>query len=163
VRVPAAQTSLGDPSRPSPRLVTATLARLAALVGAQQIGVPVPLDSHRPDAVELAPYHVPDTFSEAFIDEHGGPGGRSARRSPCARFRPPLPASVTLVAGRPVELRSRRLAARIVISAGPWRVSGEWWTERPWLHDEWDVELGEGVICRLTQDGSAWWLDGIYD
>ena len=163
VRVPAAQTSLGDPSRPSPRLVTATLARLAALVGAQQIGVPVPLDSHRPDAVELAPYHPPDTFSEAFIEEHSRPGEAVRAALALRRFRPPLPASVTLVAGRPVELRSRRLAARIVISAGPWRVTGEWWTERPWLHDEWDVELGEGVICRLTQDGSAWWLDGIYD
>ena len=159
VRVPAAQTSLGDPSRPSPRLVTATLARLAALVGAQQIGVPVPLDSHRPDAVELAPYHAPD----AFIDEQSTPGEGVRAALALRRFRPPLPASVTLVAGRPVELRSRRLAARIVISAGPWRVSGEWWTERPWLHDEWDVELGEGVICRLTHDGSAWWLDGIYD
>jgi len=159
VRVPAAQTFLGDPSRPSPRLVTATLARLAALVGAQQIGVPVPLDSHRPDAVELAPYHAPD----AFVDEDRGPGEGVRAALALRRFRPPLPASVTLVAGRPVELRSRRLAARIVVSAGPWRVSGEWWTERPWLHDEWDVELGEGVICRLTQDGSAWWLDGIYD
>jgi protein ImuB len=159
VRVPAAQTSLGDPSRPSPRLVTATLARLAALVGAQQIGVPVPLDSHRPDAVELAPYQVRDVF----IDEHSVPAEGVRAALALRRFRPPLPASVTLVAGRPVELRSRRLAARIVISAGPWRVSGEWWTERPWLHDEWDVELGEGVICRLTQDGSAWWLDGIYD
>jgi protein ImuB len=163
VRVPAAQTSLGDPSRPSPRLVTATLARLAALVGAQQIGVPVPLDSHRPDAVELAPYQTPDAFPEAYIDQHSGTGEGVRAALALRRFRPPLPASVTLVAGRPVELRSRRLAARIVISAGPWRVSGEWWTERPWLHDEWDVELGEGVICRLTQDGSAWWLDGIYD
>jgi protein ImuB len=159
VRVPAAQTSLGDPSRPSPRLVTATLARLAALVGARQIGVPVPLDSHRPDAVELAPYRAPD----AFVHEPSGAGEGVRMALALRRFRPPLPASVTLVAGRPVELRSRRLAARIVISAGPWRVSGEWWTERPWLHDEWDVELGEGVICRLTQDGSAWWLDGIYD
>ena len=70
---------------------------------------------------------------------------------------------MTLVAGRPVELRSRRLAARIVISAGPWRVSGEWWSERPWLYDEWDVELNEGLICRLAHDGSAWWLDGVYD
>jgi protein ImuB len=163
VRVPAAQTSLGDISRPSPRLVTATLARLAALVGAQQIGVPVPLDSHRPDAVELAPYQASDTFPEAFLEEHSGPGEGIRAALALRRFRPPLPARVTLVAGRPVELRSRRLAARIVISAGPWRVSGEWWTEHPWLHDEWDVELGEGVICRLTQDGSAWWLDGIYD
>ena len=119
----------------------------------------MPLDSHRPDAVELAPYHAPD----AFVDEDSGPGEGVRAALALRRFRPPLPASVTLVAGRPVELRSRRLAARIVISAGPWRVSGEWWTERPWLHDEWDVELGEGAICRLTQDGSAWWLDGIYD
>ena len=56
-----------DPSRPSPRLVTATLARLAALVGAQQIGVPVPLDSHRPDAVELAHDRV---AAEHVLDLH---------------------------------------------------------------------------------------------
>jgi protein ImuB len=156
VRVPPAQTSLVDLSRPSPRLVTATLARIAALVGAQHIGVPMPLDSHRPDAVELAPYPRPDTRATEIREEV-----RAALA--LRRFRPPLPASVTLVAGRPVELRSRRLAARIVVSAGPWRVSGEWWSERPWLYDEWDVELNEGLICRLAHDGSAWWLDGVYD
>src|SRR5678816_4717998 len=91
-RVPAAQTSLGDPSRPSPRLVTATLARLAALVGAQQIGVPVPLDSHRPDAVELAPYQTPDAFPEAYIDQHSGTGEGVRAALALRRFRPPLPA-----------------------------------------------------------------------
>ena len=79
------------------------------------------------------------------------------------RFRPRVPARVTLVAGRPVEVRSHRLVGRIVNSAGPWRVSGEWWAERPWLSDEWDVELSDHVICRLAHDGSTWWLDGIYD
>ena len=163
VRIPAAQTFLGDPVRSSPRLVTATLARIAALVGAQQIGVPVPLDSHRPDAVELAPFRVPDAVFE------GSTEGRSALEDgvrpalALRRFRPPLPASVTLVSGRPVGLRSKRLSARIVVSAGPWRTSGEWWTEAPWLRDEWDVELADGTVCRLAHDGSAWWLDGLYD
>ena len=79
------------------------------------------------------------------------------------RLRPPRPASVTLAAGRPVHLRSDRLTSRIVTGAGPWRSSGEWWTGSPWVHDEWDVELADGVVCRLAHDGSAWWLDGIYD
>jgi protein ImuB len=171
VRVPAVQALLEDPLRPSPRLITATLARVAALVGAEQVGVPRLLDRHSPDAVTL--------------DHDAWPGQPSSRPRPAAvsaaramlalrRIRPPVPATVTLVAGRPVELRSRGLAARIVVSAGPWRVSGEWWTERPWFRDEWDVELGVAPIasgqqilicrlCRLAHDGSAWWLDGIYD
>jgi len=79
------------------------------------------------------------------------------------RLRPPCPARVTLTAGRPVHLQSERLTARIVASVGPWRSSGEWWTERPWVHDEWDAELADGTLCRLTHDGSAWRLEGIYD
>ena len=79
------------------------------------------------------------------------------------RLRPPVAAGVTLTAGRPVHLRSDWLTARIVASVGPWRASGEWWTEHPWIHDEWDVELGDGTLCRLAHDGSTWHLDGIYD
>ncbi len=158
VRVAPAQESLADRSRPSPRMLTAILARLAALVGARQIGVPVLLDSHRPDAVELAPL--------------GPSEGGSARRQGCdvtraalalRRLRPPLPARVTLTAGRPVHLQSDRLTGRVVASVGPWRSSGEWWTERPWVHDEWDAELADGTLCRLAHDGSAWWLEGVYD
>jgi protein ImuB len=155
VRVPAVQASLMEAARPSPRLVTAALARIAALVGAQHIGVPVMRDSHRSDAVELAAY----SGAEPPAVERGAPAASLA----LCRFRPRVPARVTLVAGRPVEVRSHRLVGRIVNSAGPWRVSGEWWSERPWLSDEWDVELSDHVICRLAHDGSTWWLDGIYD
>jgi len=79
------------------------------------------------------------------------------------RLRPPAPAAVTLTSGRPVALRSSRLSGRIVAGAGPWRSSGEWWSKRPWLQDEWDVELADGTLCRLANDGSAWHLAGIYD
>ena len=40
---------------------------------------------------------------------------------------------------------------------------GEWWGERPFFRDEWDVELADGTLCRLSHDGSAWLLDSIYD
>src|SRR6266851_3613267 len=57
VRVAPAQESLTDRSRPAPRLLTATLNRLVALVGADAIGAPALLDTHRPDAIALATYH----------------------------------------------------------------------------------------------------------
>ena len=79
------------------------------------------------------------------------------------RLRPPAPAAVTLASGRPVAMRSSRLAGRIVAGVGPWRSSGEWWTTQPWLQDEWDVELADGTLCRLAHDGSAWHIAGIYD
>ena len=100
----------------------------------------------------------------AFVDERQrAGGGRSARRSPCAasarRFPPasrwsPAARSSSARGGSPRGSSSARGRGACRGSGGP---------SAPGSHDEWDVELGEGVICRLTQDGSAWWLDGIYD
>ena len=48
---------------------------------------------------------------------------------------------------------------------GPWRISGEWWDTRVFARDEWDVALGDGMICRLAHDrlSNRWYLDGAYD
>lgn len=156
VRIAPAQESLTDRSRPAPRLLTATLNRLVALVGADAIGAPALLDTHRPDAIALATYQPHPSQAPSPLR---GEGPALALR----RLRPPAPASVTLASGRPVAVRSGRLTGRIVAGVGPWRVSGEWWTPRPWLQDEWDVELADGTLCRLAHDGSAWRLEGIYD
>ena len=170
-RITAMQESLTDRSRPSPRLLAATLNRLVGLVGADSIGAPALLDSHRPDAVGLGAY-APPLFSSSSLRSAGAPCPsrprgegrvRGAGALPLRRLRPPAPAAVTLTSGRPVALRSSRLSGRIVAGAGPWRSSGEWWSKRPWLQDEWDVELADGTLCRLANDGSAWHLAGIYD
>lgn len=29
--------------------------------------------------------------------------------------------------------------------------------------DGWDAELADGTLCRLAQDGRAWYLDAVYD
>jgi protein ImuB len=162
VRVAPAQESLTDRSRPAPRQLTATLNRLVALVGADAIGAPALLDTHRPDAVALATYQPPPSSSPSPFRGEGKVKGEAPALA-LRRLRPPAPASVTLASGRPVAVRSGRLTGRIVAGVGPWRVSGEWWSPRPWLQDEWDVELADGTLCRLAHDGSAWRLEGIYD
>jgi protein ImuB len=178
-RAAPAQESLTDPSRPSPRFLAATMNRLVALVGSDRIGAPALLDSHRPDAVGLGAYASPSPRrgegrvrgsevrgSEVRGSEVRGSEVRGSGNAPVLalrRLRPPAPAAVTLASGRPVAMRSSRLAGRIVAGVGPWRSSGEWWTQQPWLQDEWDVELADGTLCRLAHDGSAWHIAGIYD
>jgi len=163
-RMAAVQESLTDRSRPNPRLLAATMNRLVALVGTDRIGAPALLDSHRPDAVGLHAYS-PHPGPAQSPSSTGGEGRVRGTDPVLAlrRLRPPAPAAVTLASGRPVALRSSRLTGRIVAGVGPWRASGEWWSRRPWLHDEWDVELADGTLCRLAHDGSAWHLAGIYD
>jgi len=172
-RAGAVQESLTDPSGPSPRFLAATMNRLVALVGSDRIGAPALLDSHRPDAVGLGAY----ASSPSPLRGEGRVRGSRVRGSrvrgsgvrgaapvlALRRLRPPAPAAVTLASGRPVAMRSSRLAGRIVAGVGPWRSSGEWWTTQPWLQDEWDVELADGTLCRLAHDGSAWHIAGIYD
>jgi hypothetical protein len=29
----------------------------------------------------------------------------------------------------------------VMAASGPWRSSGDWWTEDPWNQDEWDLEI----------------------
>jgi protein ImuB len=167
VRAAPAQESLTDRSRPAPRPLAATLNRLVALVGADAIGAPALLDTHRPDAVAFAAYPPRESGRgrppSSCWREGRVRGPENVPVLALRRLRPPAPASVTLASGRPVALRSGRLAGRIVAGVGPWRVSGEWWRPRPWLQDEWDVELADGTLCRLAHDGSAWRLEGIYD
>ena len=84
---------------------------------------------------------------------------KPGNREPMAMrlFRPPLAAQVKLRDGRPVrvEARSERGSAargtivrgHVTVSAGPWRTSGDWWTDHPWERDEWDVEV---VSCQWS-------------
>jgi protein ImuB len=203
VRVGNIQPRLDEPPRPSPRLLTATLARLSALVEAPGIGSPVLVDSHRPDAHQMtpftlspSPYPLPQ-WGRGGLDPsplrgegarnpskenwnplpHRGrgpqfePKGEAVRRGlnsqgailAARRMRPPRSVEVTVDAGAPAHLRAAGLVGRIVAGAGPWRVSGEWWTEAPFVQDEWDVELDDGTLCRLARDGRGWRLDAIYD
>ena len=179
VRVGNIQPRLDEPPRPSPRLLTAALARLSAIVDASGIGSPVLVDSHRPDAMRMTPFLLPSPRPSPQRGEgarilqrgernwnplpHRGRGQGEGAILSVRRVRPPRPVEVTVAAGAPAYLRAAGLAGRIIAGAGPWRVSGEWWMEVPFVQDEWDVEIDDGTLCRLARDGRGWRLEAIYD
>jgi len=180
VRVATTQPRFDEPPRPSPRQLTATLARLSALVDARGIGSPVILDTHRPDTHQMAPFTLLPSPLRGEGRVRGGPtvrggpnvkGGPTIRGGPTVsgsvlamrRLRPPRPVEVALAGGIPAHLRAAGLTGRIVAGAGPWRISGDWWTDAPFARDEWDVELADGTLCRLAREGRGLRLEAIYD
>jgi protein ImuB len=168
----AALAQLWHPPPPAPRDLAAVLARLTLLVGGANVGAPVVLDSHRPDAYELTPFDP--ALSALLADDDPAPASGSetagARRiaGPLAlrRLRPPRPVTIEIHEGRPAWLRGVSPdATEIVTCAGPWRASGQWWDTEAWARDEWDIALADGTLWRLSHDRltNTWSLDALYD
>jgi protein ImuB len=158
VAAPLIPGVLGEPPAPASRDLATALARLTALVGADALGTPALVDSHRADAVVLRPFVLaaaPPPLAEAVAESE------SDAVLVLRRLRPPRGVEVEAVDGRPV----RALDRRVVTCAGPWRTSGEWWDAGAWARDEWDVLLSDGWLCRLAHDlmTGRWSLDGVYD
>lgn len=185
VKPRASQTGLFIPLAPEPEKLEITLARLGKLVGAENVGSPETLDTHKPDAFRM----------NRFILNRRGTRGKNQRagRNPqvnqpstvgnrqCVMgfriFRPPLNADVRTRQGQPtrIDARSPRTSTKvygeIVCAAGPWRGSGDWWRADVWARDEWDVAVSDPksreseVLCRIYQDLATgqWFVAGIYD
>jgi protein ImuB len=177
--VPARPVPGGLWRSPSPavRDLGAVLARLATLVGADDVGSPTFGDSHRPDAVILARFDPIGSGVGAWTppnpDCDSNAGAGTAGKIGFRRLRPPRRIEVDTAidprmgaSPRPTRVGlDRRARMRVLTSAGPWRISGEWWDAGAWGRDEWDVELADGTLCRLARDGitGEWCLDGVYD
>jgi protein ImuB len=56
-------------------------------------------------------------------------------------FRPELPADVEAAKGSPCRISFRGERGEVVAVSGPWRTSGDWWEERGWRQDEWDMDI----------------------
>ncbi|HZO39453.1 MAG TPA: hypothetical protein VFE97_09545 [Methylomirabilota bacterium] len=168
IRTQAGQGGLWQPPAPAPRDLVTVLARLSALVGADNLGSPVPIDSHRTDAFTMLAFSPPAEPAPA-RRRRGDPPQRDAPprsfiqrgRLALRRMRPARRVQVETAGERPTRVDTRLVLA----SAGPWRASGEWWDREAWARDEWDVVLGDGALCRLARDRVTghWYLDGFYD
>jgi protein ImuB len=169
-RVRAAQLDFFQPSGPSPAVLAATIAGLAALCGPDRVGAPARTASHRPDAVTLVPFPGSvDVCAASGVDHcrEKAAGYGPAVVAPVAlrAFRPPAPLTVFESAGRLDYVRGPGFGGRVVHIAGPWRLRGEWWTADPFAREYYDVELSDGGVYRIYRDGRRWrWLaDGLYD
>jgi protein ImuB len=151
------QHGLFAPASPDPEKLETTLARVRHLVGKENVGSPYLLNTHRADRFVMHAF-LPPTIAGT---EPKARGFRLCLR----RFRPPCNAHVRFESGRPVHLSASIMRGAIVNSRGPWRMSGNWWSEDVWNRDRWDVALESGVLYRLFQEiGSHhWFVEGSYD
>ncbi|PYS62015.1 MAG: hypothetical protein DMF74_14545, partial [Acidobacteria bacterium] len=170
------QTGLFIPLAPEPEKLEVTLARLAKLVGANNVGSPELLDTHRPDAFRMKRFNLTVTHKK------GTSNPQFAIPNPqCLMgfrmFRPPWRAEVQTLHGEPVRIAARSMDAssamrgKIVCASGPWRSSGDWWRADVWARDEWDVAIADSnggqsdVLCRIYRElaSEEWFVEGIYD
>jgi protein ImuB len=181
------QNGLFIPLAPEPEKLELTLARLAKLLGQQNIGSPELMDTHRPDAFQMKRF-VLKNKSDFRRRRAGVTSSQSAiRNSPShlgfRMFRPPLRAMVQADQGCPRQIsawgKQRSVYGKVVRLAGPWRTNGDWWRDDCWARDEWDVALvsNEGITKRdahtSQQQGlyriyrelnsGVWFVEGSYD
>jgi protein ImuB len=166
----SAQGGLFLPPSPEPEKLELTLARIASMVGENNVGAVELLDTHRPEGFCM----------RRFVSE--GPRKSGHEKTPdlseeksavtaLRRFRPPLRVQVTLENSQPVHVgcaKKKDVQGDVLWKAGPWRASGDWWEREAWSRDEWDLAVrnGEAVsFYRLVHDllGGGWFVEGTYD
>ncbi len=147
------ESALRDPHR-----FGETLGRLQALVGEGSVGVVQMEDTHRPDSFRL----VPPQFEKVAVDSVPAPAESPALGLPLRRFRPPFPAQVDLQRHVPAFVFSEKAHGEVIDAAGPYRVSGGWWDREIWSVEEWDIELANGALYRLSKLHQTWFVEGCY-
>lgn len=169
------ESTLRDPNR-----FAETLAQLESLVGSENAGSPVPLNTHRPDAFKMRPFDPEmKPAQQGMVADRTGLGRHLSlitnhSQLPLRRFRPPLPLDLTTRCDArsgfvyPEEIVSGKIRGRLSRRAGPWKLSGDWWErQKRWARQEWDVQLEDGSLYRIascgeTPEAKEWFLEGVY-
>lgn len=165
------QNGLFVPLAPAPDKLELTLARLAKLVGEENLGSPALLDTHRPDAFTINKFVLPSKIN----NRQPAIGNRQCMG--LRMFRPPLRAVIETSQGCPVQIsawgKQRSVYGKVVQLAGPWRTTGDWWREDRWARDEWDVAVTPSNktsteapgLYRIYRklDSEMWFVEGNYD
>ena len=172
------ESTLRDPNR-----FADTLARLEALLGSENVGSPEPLNRHHPDSFSMRPFSEQPTplptstgsskNSNSDLTADASPRllrqpTQDSQSLPLRRYRPPIPlhlgTSHDTKTGNlcPDEILTGQLRGRLHHRAGPWKFSGNWWDHQRWTRSEWDIQLEDKSLYRITHRDGAWYLEGIY-
>lgn len=178
VKPHARQKGLFIPLAPEPEKLEITLARLAKLVGADRVGSPELIDTHRPDSFRMVKFRLHRRNGRNVRSDVVNAG--TPPKLPIIGFRifrPAWRADVQTKGGQPKRINARgnqasaNIRGQIICAAGPWRSSGDWWRADVWARDEWDIAVADSsgeqgeVLCRIYRDltSDEWFLTGIYD
>ncbi len=143
-----------------------TLARIRAIVGEENVGRAVLLDTHAPDAFRLDPFRL-DALSvtEGDMETTDSTELRAAAR----QLRPADIVTVTLEAQHPARFYFRGQSYRVDRAYGPWLACGDWWQPTLWGHEQWDIVARAGdnslLCCCLIRDRmrGGWQMAALYD
>ena len=166
------QNGLFIPLAPAPDKLELTLARLSKLVGEQNIGSPVLLDTHRPGAFSMKRFVLQiKERRKRTSNRQSAIGNRQCLGF--RMFRPPLRAIVEVNNGLPIQISAwgtqRSVYGKVINLAGPWRTSGDWWRNDCWARDEWDVAIASNkdqqAVYRIYRELNSgnWFIEGNYD
>lgn len=155
------QLGLFSPQLPEASRLDVTLARIRAIVGEENVGRAVLLDTHAPGAFRIEAFRV--------IGEEDGTEASSELRTAARQLRPAESVMVALEAGRPVSFNFRGQQFHVARAYGPWFAAGDWWQATLWSQEQWDLVARAGdvaMICccmvhDLLQDG--WQMVALYD
>lgn len=184
-----AQLSLFGPTALSPDKLATTIARLAALLGADRVGMPICVDGHAPERHALQPFDPPPP-PDMKRKPRKGRGLLSVRV-----LRPSVELEVIstsqylgsqdvdhlaegdfsyatgncLLSVRSVTPNENGkkplIQGDVRVAAGPWQLEEGWWSDTPIERDYWDVELAGGGLYRIYRERKTgdWFADGVYD
>jgi protein ImuB len=181
----ATQGGLFLPSFPDPEKLELTIARIAQVVGEENVGSPSLTDTYRPGDFQMRRFLTPRETARA--DDSGSVCHTSKKQANTQTatsfrvFRPAVPAKLDLHAGCPTRVAFQGLRGEVIAASGPWRTSGDWWREDPWQQDEWDMEIhfqsapeprDRSTIAHLNSGiyrfyydllRRGWFVRGVYD
>ncbi|GAA5482162.1 DNA polymerase Y family protein [Haloferula sargassicola] len=150
----AAQRDAFQRELPRPQQWQETLARLEALLGEGQVGIPDPPADHHADHFRL---RHPDAAPAE--NDHW-----PSCPVPLRRFRPPHEVHVAFSPGpTPLAVLSGPHRGEILRLRGPFLHSGRWWDENDrWRQMEWDIQLATGIYRLVHLPPERWRMEGGY-
>lgn len=152
----AIERGLFAATRPEPESLLLTVDKIKKIVGTENVGVPALVDQRLPEAFEL--------------DAGRLPSGREVHDQKeklpvlsLSYFHPPLAADIRTSGGKLVYLSTQYFAGNVTEYGGAWLQSSQWWTRGFWQQMEWDVEIDNRRIYRLTRTQEGWFVTAGYD
>ena len=149
------QKGLYAVSRPEPESLLLTVNKLKKLVGENQVGVPLLVNQRTPEPFALDAEKVPQGVENLDTKEEKAVIAFTY-------FRPPLRAEVLVHASRLVFIKTRNFSGHVKQYSGVWRTNSKWW-EGGWRRQEWDIEIENEGVYRLSKGRDEWLVLGEYD
>ena len=160
------QLGLFSPQLPQTARLDVTLARIRAIVGDENVGRAVLIDTHQIDGFRLEPFRLaPFEIPPAQPTKTPSATLRPAMR----RLRPAELVFVTFYGARPGAFFFRQRRYSVQHTYGPWLTNGEWWSATLWECEQWDLvarALDGTTLCGCLMHDvlrDQWRMAGLYD